>query len=568
MNLPPIEIHNIPLAVVFAIAGLGVFLFAIRVLSGSLKSMTSGFTVNLLKKFSAKPWLGLIFGFIFTSIIQSSDGAIALAIGLLGAGMMNMKATIAFLLGANIGTSTTSLIVWLSSSNPFTQYFMIAVFIGVMALMVVKEEKSSNIATLVVSFGLIFVGLKMLGWGMDTVGSTQEFRSVFKAVAVNPWSGLFSSMGLTALMQSSSASITMIQHMYAGAADSSALLPSAIAMIFGANIGTTFTAFVISIGGNKDARRIAFIWFLTNSIFALLFMFMVYPWDGYGSMISSIVSQPVGQLAMAHLFFNLVLSCTFIFFVKQLSWLSYKVISPTKSKFPYEVNLQTELIEASPETAFLSAKKATRELGNMSHDSIKMMIKYYKDKDKATYSTYKSLLELIEYTRKNLYSYMVDIGSKNISRRTANRQLSMTLAIRSLERVPLLGYEVIKSIKAVVVKGTSKLHTEDYKNILELLVVIADMTELSSKQISRYSKERAAKIENKRTYVDDKIVEFSALHIERTRSEKFEYDFILLLKQLSRMSHHANRVSRYLKTSLKDISAQKIPTKLREQLTK
>ncbi len=115
---------------------------------------------------------------------------------------------------------------------------------------------------------------------MDRVGSTEEFKGVFAAVAVNPWSGLFASMGLTALMQSSSASITMIQHMYAGAAGaahSTALLPSAIAMIFGANIGTTFTAFVISIGGNKDARRIAFIWFLTNSIFALLFMFLVYP---------------------------------------------------------------------------------------------------------------------------------------------------------------------------------------------------------------------------------------------------------------------------------------------------
>ena len=177
-------IKTLGLAISLALGGLGIFLVAVKLMSNSLRTMSGGYTVKVMKKFSTNRFISLGAGIAFTTMIQSSDGAVALVIGMIGAGLMSLRAAIPFILGANIGTATTAFLVYLGDVS-FTQYFMIAAFIGAMGYLIIKEEKKSNIAMLVFAIGMIFMGLKVLGAGMKKIASEDWFKDIITGVSTN-----------------------------------------------------------------------------------------------------------------------------------------------------------------------------------------------------------------------------------------------------------------------------------------------------------------------------------------------------------------------------------------------
>ena len=179
------HIQGLGLAISLALGGLGLFLISIKLLSNGLKSMSGEKLRTILKKFTKTNLHSLLFGIIFTTMIQSSDGAVALAISLVAAGFMPLKSALAFVLGANIGTATTSIIVSMSSNFEFTQYFMIAAFIGGMGFLLAKEKEKSNLAIVIASLGLLFLGLKTMGAGMKTIAAEDTFKTMISSVGNN-----------------------------------------------------------------------------------------------------------------------------------------------------------------------------------------------------------------------------------------------------------------------------------------------------------------------------------------------------------------------------------------------
>ncbi len=249
------KVDNLGLAISLALGGLGLFLLSIKLLSNGLKSVSGERLRKILKKFTKTNFHSLIFGILFTTMIQSSDGAVGLVISLVAAGFMPLKSALAFVLGANIGTATTSIIVSLSSNFSFTQYFMILLFIGGMGYLIIKEKSKLNIVMIIASLGMLFLGLKVMSAGMKAVSKVDAFSSVVGAVGKNSWLSALTSFAMTGIMQSSSATVTVAQNIYA---NSDAMnLVGAIGFVIGANIGTTITAFLTTIGGNKDTKRVA-----------------------------------------------------------------------------------------------------------------------------------------------------------------------------------------------------------------------------------------------------------------------------------------------------------------------
>lgn len=179
------NVTNLGLGVSLALGGLGLFLISVKLLSNGLKKVSGDKLRNILRKFTKTNVHSLIFGLLFTTMIQSSDGAVALVISLVAAGLLPLKSALAFVLGANIGTATTSIIVSMSSNFSFTQYFMILAFIGGMGFLLIKDNARSNIALILASIGLLFLGLKVMGAGMKSVASQDAFKSIISAVGTN-----------------------------------------------------------------------------------------------------------------------------------------------------------------------------------------------------------------------------------------------------------------------------------------------------------------------------------------------------------------------------------------------
>lgn len=573
-----IDHEHLYLAIIFALVGLGLFLVAIKLMSGSLKKMSGQGMTKMIKRIDKNRWIGLLFGFVFTTMIQSSDGSVALAIGLIGAGLISLRAVIPFLLGANVGTATTTVIVALGGSSTgwmgqMTDYFMLAVFIGAGVMLFAKMENKVNAAMLIFSIGAIFLGLKVMGTGMKAVTNEAFFKDIIKAVSVNEWLAMFSSMLLTGIIQSSSATTTIVQNLVEGG---DLKLPVAIAMIIGANIGTTFTALITSIGGHRDARRIAIIWLTTNAAIAFLIMPFVSFSHYFADFIELLpnpgqthASSVQWQISYSHLIFNTVLAGVFIWLIGPLEWWAKLIVRDKKSQFSYNISLPKELLNESPELAFQSAAKTAEELGKMTSDSLHLLYEYYKTKDSKTYGKYLELIALINITRDALYVYLVEIGARDISKKTADKHLSLVLASRSLERIPLLGNELAVSINSTLKKGAFDISDEDYLEMKAALKAAVTITDKSVQALT--TENRSPKLEKEiiqlNELIDDLVSKYSANHIGRASKRNVtKFDFLMALKLVSRMSHHAFRVYNYTHNKSHEQDLKQVSKSLEKEL--
>ena len=577
--------NHIGLSISLALGGLGLFLVAIKLMSNSMKTMTTGYTIGFIKKFSTNRWLALGFGILFTTIIQSSDGTVALTIGLIGAGFITLRGAIPFILGANIGTATTALIVWLGADFEFTQYFFLLAFIGGMMYLLIKEEKKSNIAMLIFAIGSIFLGLKVLGWGMKGIAHTSIFKTIINAVSLNSWTSLFSSTALTGLMQSSSASVTIVQGIYG---ENGMATESAISMVIGANIGTTFTAMIASIGSKKDAKRIALIWLMTNLSFALIVLpLMPYYADlirmivpnkqlGFGvapSTAGSYEGTAKLQLAVSHILFNTMLVSVFIWLIGPLDKLSKWIIKDKKTNFQYNIQLSKELLDTAPLLAYESVENATHTLGNMMNHQTKLYYEYIKQPASKTYDEVIELSELIDISSKNVYQYLIELGSKNIPSKISNRQVSLILTIRNFERINSINLEIGKSLKGNVKKNkTTKKYEflipeQDHAEIRALYKMLLSMTKRSVSLIKKYSSVKMNELTELEEKIDELISHYSKNHISR-KSNKSEFEYILITKNISRVAHNCYKIGKFIRKGKKEIKLKKLSDKLNKELSR
>lgn len=314
MNLSP----DNPLFWFLVLAGLGLFLFGISSISRVIKKMADGGLSKIMDKCSGNRFTGFLTGAAFTAIIQSSGGTTALTIGMVRAGVLSFLAAAPIIIGANVGTTVTSFII----SIPIAEYLSIAVLIGGFILLLATRKKYQNIGDLFFAIGCIFLGLWIMTANLKQLAEIEGFRQMISFLTSNPWLGLLLGALLTAATQSSSAVIGVVQSLYAAsiAASIASGQPADISLfgvlplLFGANIGTTITALLSSIGGTKDAKRAALFHFIYNFVGAALFMGLIYipPIHNWLSSSATWGFSPALQIAFSHLIFNLVTAGIFL----------------------------------------------------------------------------------------------------------------------------------------------------------------------------------------------------------------------------------------------------------------
>lgn len=280
------------------LCGLGLFLYGMKLMGEALEVTAGSRIKEMTERLTTNKYMGALLGFAVTAVIQSSSATTVMVVGLVNAGIMELSQAVGVIMGANVGTTVTGLLTAIN----FSSISPIAIFVGVAMIMFSKKSKYKHIGEIITGFGILFLGMTTMGTAMEPLSKSQTFASIITNFQ-NPFVGLTAGMVFTAIIQSSSATIGVLQSL---AMSNAITLRSVVFVIYGLNIGTCATAMLSSIGTNKTAKRTAVVHLLFNVIGALFFtvITILTPFTAFVQSLSP--NNVLFQIFLVHIFFNVV----------------------------------------------------------------------------------------------------------------------------------------------------------------------------------------------------------------------------------------------------------------------
>ncbi|MBS5144300.1 MAG: Na/Pi cotransporter family protein [Butyricicoccus pullicaecorum] len=349
--------------------GLALFIYGMTIMGTGLEQAAGAKLEKTLEKMTGNIFKALLMGMVVTAVIQSSSATTVMVVGFVNAGIMTLKQSVGVILGANIGTTITGQILRLDSSGAMGESFLmqilkpknlayIMVLIGIILMMTSKSKRRRNVADILVGFGVLFIGMATMESAVSPLADLPQFSELFATIS-NPILGVLVGAGVTAIIQSSSASVGILQALSTtGAITYSAAIP----IILGQNIGTCITAFLSSIGGTKNARRTAMIHFYFNMIGSIIFLLTVYSIEytiGFSFWEEAIDKAGIANF---HTLFNVVVTLLFLPFTKVLVFLAEHTIPSGEDKADPLSKLEPRLL-ATPSIALDQAQRCIADMG-------------------------------------------------------------------------------------------------------------------------------------------------------------------------------------------------------------
>lgn len=334
------------------LGGFGLFMFGITFMGDGLKAVAGDKLRDYIDRYTTNPLSAMLIGVILTIIMQSSSATAAITIGFVRAGLMNLTQACGIILGANIGTTITSFLI----SVHIDKYALYIVFLGALMICFTSKQKQKYIGQVIMGFGLIFYGMSAMGTALSALKEMPAFTEFAVKMSENPWLSMGSGILLTACLQSSAATIGVMQNLYqAGAVTFNAAIP----FMFGADIGTTMTGILASIGGSSSGKRTACFHTTINIISGLVFMMILGP---FCNLIQSRFGNvnPMMQIAFANIIYKVVATFCVLPFLKYFVKFVQKVI-PGKEPERMEVNideLDANVANVLPSAALTAAQGA------------------------------------------------------------------------------------------------------------------------------------------------------------------------------------------------------------------
>lgn len=395
-------------AILLLLAGVGVFIVGMNMLSDGLEKSAGGGLKRLLGKISGNRFAGVGIGACVTAIIQSSSATSVMVIGFVNAGIMTLFQGVSIVLGASIGTTVTGIIVSLQSL-PISDFVMLLTFVGIM-LTFIKKEKVKQIGGILCGFGLIFVGLELMGNSLrNSEDINNFFIGLFKKIDF-PLLLILCGALFTALIQSSSAAtgifITMV-------GTGSLEMSAAIFLVMGANIGTCITGVLASLGAAPNAKRVAFVQVLSKLFGMVLFTAIVWPLqDKVVTLLQRIPGEATMQIAWFHVIFNVVTTACLLPFISQLIKLSNffikdKAVETETRTFRYV----DDRFLKTPAIAMMQVKKEIEYMGQLAMQNIAASFKALEGNVDAFVPAIAENEETIDFTNKALTRYLIKLSS-------------------------------------------------------------------------------------------------------------------------------------------------------------
>ncbi len=352
------------------LGGFGLFMFGITFMGNGLKAVAGDQLRDYIDKYTSNPLSGLIIGILLTILMQSSSATTAIVIGLVRAGLMTLDQAAGVVLGANIGTTVTSFLISIS----IDKYALYIVFIGAALICFSHKQKTKYLGEVILGFGLIFFGMAAMGDALAALKDLPEFEAFAVSMSEKPYLGLLAGILLTAAVQSSAATIGVIQKLYQASAVTFA---ASIPFVFGANIGTTMTGIIAALGGSTAGKRTAAMHTVINIFGTLVGMLLLVP---YCSFIQSVFGNlnPMMQIAMANIIFKVVTTVIFIPFTKQLVAFTRRIV-PGNEPEVMEVNideLDANVSNVLPSFAIKASEQALLKMADVVEEDVRETKKF------------------------------------------------------------------------------------------------------------------------------------------------------------------------------------------------
>ncbi|MCC4723692.1 Na/Pi cotransporter family protein [Salinicoccus sp. RF5] len=421
-----------PMEVIFLfLGGLGIFLYGIKQMGDGLQASAGDRLREILNRMTSNPLKGVLAGIVVTILLQTSTGTTVLTIGLVSAGFMTLRQSIGVIMGANIGTTVTAFIIGLKIGD----YALPILALGAFLIFFLKNSpKSYNIGRILFGFGALFYGLDLMGQGMKPLADYQWFTDLMLDMSTNSLLGVTVGTVLTVIVQSSSATIGILQSLYSnGLLDLSAGLP----LLLGDNIGTTITAVLAALVGSIAAKRAAAVHVIFNVIGATIFMIIMPLFVNLISYLQSAMDlNPEMTIAFAHGFFNITNTLIHLPFIAALAWIVTRIVPGRDFSEDYKPNhLDPHLLKRSPGLALQGAQKEVKNLGNLTLSILDDAKEYSETNNPKLYKQIKEKVNVVDTLQDTLRSYIIDASKYDISPEDAERQSTLLEVTRIFYKV-------------------------------------------------------------------------------------------------------------------------------------
>ena len=548
--------NEITEAILGLLGGLSLFLFGMTVMGDALEKAAGNKLKTILSKMTSSPILGFLLGAGVTAIIQSSSATTVMLVGFVNAGLIKLRSAIPVIMGANVGTTITAWILSLSGVSGDAWYIEIVkpatftpvlAIIGVVLFVFMKNARLKD-------YGLIFLGFAALIFGMDMMSEGFKSSSIkgvlgtfFETFASNPLLGLLTGAVVTAIIQSSSASVGILQTV-ALANPSAFTIGMALPIIMGQNIGTCVTAVLGSAGASKDAKRVAAVHLSFNiigsSVMLGIFCLLEYALIPGGLAFAALPATPFA-ISIVHTVFNVAASLLLLPCVGLLESLAIFLVRDGKGEGEEHPMLDERLL-ATPTIAIEQVKMVAFKMSRIAERAVENAVSLFDNFDKKTYESVLEDESIIDVFEDEIGSYLIKIIDCDISESDSLEVTKLLHMISDLERLSDHAVNVANSAKEMTDKKLS-FSTEAIGEVNTITNAVCDILSMSVSSFVENNLEKATRVEPLEEIIDRLQVAIRANHVRRLKDGEctIELGFILtdLLTDLERVSDHCSNVA-------------------------
>ncbi len=532
------------------VGGLALFLFGMQLMGNALEKKAGGQLKNILEKMTDNPFKGFFLGLVVTCIIQSSSATTVMVVGFVNSGIMKLRQAISIIMGANIGTTITAWILSLTGVSGdawYVQIFKPSSFVPVLALigviffMFLKSNKKKDTGVILLGFATLMTGMQAMSDAVAGLKEVPEFANIL-TLFTNPILGVLAGAVLTAIIQSSSASVGILQALSSTGAIS---FGAAVPIIMGQNIGTCATAMLSCIGANKNAKRTAVVHLYFNVIgtIVLLGVFTVAKAIFDLTFLDTMVIDEF-WIAIVHTAFNVVCTVIWFPFTRLLEKLACLTVRDTETKEHYE--MLDERLLTTPPVAVERCKAVTLKMAEISVDTIKKSFGLLNSFDQDDYNSVLKGEEKVDKYEDRLGSYLVKVSALELSDDDSLEATKLLHIISDFERISDHSVNIMQSAEEIKEKKLE--FSGDAKRELSVMMnAVSEIVDLAYDSFVNGNLDSAIQVEPLEEVVDNLKDSIKSKHIARLQKGEctIELGFVLtdLLTNLERVSDHCSNIA-------------------------
>lgn len=531
------------------LGGLSLFLFGMNLMGASLEKRAGSSLKILLGKLTSRKILGFLTGMGVTAVIQSSSATTVMVVGFVNSGLLTLRQAISVIMGANVGTTVTAWILSLTGldgDNFFvmllkpTSFTPILALIGVVLTMMAKSDKKKDVGMILLGFAVLMFGMDTMSGAVAGLEEVPEFRNILLMFS-NPVLGVLAGAGLTAIIQSSSASVGILQAL---SATGQVTYGAAIPIIMGQNIGTCVTAMISSVGANKNAKRAAVVHLLFNIVGTAVWLAVFY---GINAVVQfSFVSHSIDQLGIAvvHTAFNILCTALLFPFSGLLEKMACRLVPDTKA--PEKIQILDERFLATPSVAIDRCQEVAETMARISMDALKTSCQLIEHYDPKSAQAVRETEQEADQYEDMLGTYLVKLGQADLNAADSRETAKLLHIIGDFERISDHAVNLVESAEEIRNKGLSfSVHAK--QELAVLTAAVGEVMDLALDAFLQNNPALAAKVEPLEQVVDTLKEQLRNRHILRLQKGEctIELGFVWsdLLTSLERVADHCSNIA-------------------------